>query len=53
MASPKKLPALKPRNVMVRAMMKRYGQTTTVMKDRRKPRGGSKNKVSEFLSGDY
>ena len=53
MASPKKLSPLKPRNVLVRAMMKRHGQTTIVMKDRRIPRGGTRNKGRDYLAGDY
>jgi hypothetical protein len=39
----------KPRNPVAVAMMTRYGQTTTTHRDRRAPRGGSKNKVREFL----
>jgi hypothetical protein len=49
----KKLPPSKPRNVTVIAMMKRYGRTTTVMKDRRQVRGGTRNKSQDFLAGNY
>lgn len=43
----------KPKNAVVIAMMKRHGRTTTVMKDRRQPRGGTRNKAREYLSGNY
>ena len=35
------------------AMMKRYGNTTTVMKDRREPRKGNRNKVRDYIQGEY
>lgn len=43
----------KPRNAVVIAMMKRYGNTTTVMQDRRRVRGGSRNRVREYLAENY
>jgi hypothetical protein len=43
----------RPSNPILVACMKRYGQTGTVMKDRRIGRGGSKNKAREYLSGNY
>ncbi len=51
MKRPVKAP--KARNIAFVAMMKRYGSTTTVMKDRRIPRGGSRNKSRDYLSGNY
>lgn len=51
MASRKKNP--RPKNAVFIAMMKRHGQTTTVMKDRRQPRGGTRNKGRDYLSGNY
>ena len=53
MTTTMKLPPSKPRNVVVIAMLKRYGSTTTIMKDRRAPRGGNRNKVRNFLAGNY
>jgi hypothetical protein len=53
MTTTKSFKSDKTRNVIVIAMMKRHGSTTTVMKDRRIGRGGSKNKAREFLSGNY
>lgn len=37
------------RNPIAVAMVKRYGHTTSAMKDRRTPRGGTKNHFREFL----
>ena len=37
------------RNYMAVAMRKRYGQTTSVMKDRRAPRQGARNEERELL----
>jgi hypothetical protein len=37
------------RNPIAVAMVKRYGHTTSAMKDRRQPRGGTKNYFREFL----
>lgn len=46
-------PQTKVRNVIVIAMMKRHGSTTSVMKDRRAPRGGTRNKQRDFMAGNY
>lgn len=37
------------RNPVAVAMIKRYGHTTSAMKDRREPRGGTKNHFREYL----
>ena len=42
-----------PRNTFVAAMMGRYGKTTTTMGDRRKIRGGQRNRQRDYMSGDY
>lgn len=39
-----------PTNPIAVAMTKRYGTTTKKMKDRRTPRGGSKNKMKDILN---
>jgi hypothetical protein len=38
------------RNYTAIAMKKRYGKTTSVMKDRRTPRGGNTNEQQGWLS---
>jgi hypothetical protein len=38
------------RNPIAVAMKKRYGNTTSVMKDRREPRGGTRNETRDLLS---
>lgn len=42
-----------PRNPIVLACLVRYGQTTKVMKDRRDPRGGNRNKQRDYSEGQY
>lgn len=42
-----------PRNPIVLACLTRYGQTTKVMKDRRNPRGGNRNKQRDYSEGQY
>lgn len=42
-----------PRNTFVTLMAQQYGGKGGVMKDRRAPRGGSKNKKAAYLSGNY
>ena len=37
------------RNPVAVAMVKRYGHTTSAMKDRRQPRGGTRNLFREYL----
>ena len=46
-------PTSKKRNPVFVALIKRYGATTTTMKDRRQPRGGSRNKQQDFRDGRY
>lgn len=41
------------RNPVLVALMKRHGSTTTVMKDRRAPRGGCRNKQREYREERY
>jgi hypothetical protein len=48
-----KIPAPTRRNALVVAAIKRYGNTTKVMKDRRTPRGGSRNKQSDYREERY
>lgn len=48
-----KLPAKKIRNPVAVAMNARYGHTTTIMKDRRTPRGGNRNKQNDFRNDSY
>lgn len=52
-ASSKKTSETNPRNTFVAAMMGRYGKTTTTMGDRRKSRGGQRNRQRDYMSGDY
>lgn len=42
-----------PRNAVAVAMQKRYGGGVRIMKDRRTPRGGAKNKQAAYRNGDY
>lgn len=42
-----------PRNTFVAAMMGRYGKTTTTMGDRRKTRGGQRNRQRDYMSDNY
>ena len=37
-----------PRNHTLVALYRRYGSTTTTMKDRRTPRGGARNKQRDY-----
>ncbi len=41
------------RNPVFVALVKRHGQTTKVMRDRRQIRGGARNKVRDYLTGKY
>ncbi len=41
------------RNPVLVALIKRHGHTTTSMKDRRTPRGGSRNKQSDYRAERY
>lgn len=41
------------RNAVAVAMVKRYGGGCRIMKDRRLPRGGAKNKQRAFREGTY
>ena len=41
------------RNPVAVAMQKRHGGGVKIMKDRRTPRGGSKNKQAAYRNGDY
>jgi hypothetical protein len=43
----------KNRNPVAVAMVRRYGQTTTTMKDRRISRGGSRNRQRDYREGNY
>jgi len=43
----------KQRSVIAVIMQKRYANTTTIMNDRRKERGGAKNRKHEFLDESY
>jgi hypothetical protein len=43
----------KRRSPIAVALRKRHGQTTTKMKDRRAPRGGSRNKQREYKEDGY
>lgn len=52
-ASSKKTSETNPRNTFVAAMMGRYGKTTTTMGDRRKARGGQRNRQRDYMNGDY
>ena len=42
-----------PRNFTAVAMVKRYANTTTTMADRRKARGGAKDRRNDFLEENY
>lgn len=46
-------PAHDKRNPVREGMFVRYGRTSTVMKDRRKPRGGSRNRQRDYREGNY
>ncbi len=48
-----KVPAPAPRNAVLVALHKRYGNTTKVMKDRRAPRGGARNKQQDYREERY
>jgi len=41
------------RNPVLVALIKRHGHTTTVMKDRRAPRGGARNKQRDYRAEKY
>ncbi len=41
------------RNPIAVAMVLRYGKTTTVMKDRRKSRGGARNTQTDYRAENY
>lgn len=43
-----RLPELAPRSPMLEALRKRHGSGVKAHKDRRLPRGGSRNKQREF-----
>jgi len=49
MAAKKKAP---PKNIIAVRMRERYSNTTSKMKDKRLPRGGSKNKIKEILNDE-
>jgi len=53
MSKSKKKSPPKRRNPIAVAMILRYGTTTTVMKDRRTPRGGARNPQSDFHAETY
>lgn len=40
------------KNPVAVAMVKRYGQTVRIMKDRRTPRGGARNKQRDILADE-
>lgn len=40
-------------NPIAVAMRKRHGATTTKMKDKRVPRGGTRNKQKEYREDEY
>jgi hypothetical protein len=42
-----------PRNPIFVALVKRHGNTTTSMRDRRAPRGGDRNRQRDFQEGRY
>lgn len=44
---------MKQRSVIAVVMQKRYANTTTVMNDRRKERGGAKNRKHDYLEESY
>jgi len=41
------------RSAVAVAMQKRHGGGVQIMKDRRTPRGGAKNKQRDYRNGDY
>ena len=43
----------KQRSVIAVIMQKRYANTSTVMHDRRKERGGAKNRKHDYLDESY
>lgn len=43
----------KARNPIAVAMNARYGRTTTVFKDRRQPRGGSRNRQRDYQNENF
>jgi hypothetical protein len=43
----------KPRNPIAVALYKRHGNTVTTMRDRRAPRGGSRNKQRDYREERY
>lgn len=43
----------KNRNPIAVAMIQRYGKTTTKMKDRRQPRGGNRNRQSDYKEDNF
>lgn len=53
MSTTKKTPAGTPRNHVLVALRKRYGNTTTAMKDRRTPRGGARNHQKDYREERY
>jgi hypothetical protein len=53
MSKSKKKSPPKRRNPIAVIMNLRFGKTTTVMHDRRQPRGGAKNEQSSYRSEDY
>lgn len=48
-----KIPAAAPRHPVLVALQKRYRNTTKTMKDRRIPRGGSRNKQQDYREERY
>jgi hypothetical protein len=48
-----KVPEPTRRNAVAVALQKRHGFGPKVMKDRRAPRGGSRNKQRDFRNEDY
>lgn len=48
-----KVPAPAHRNAVLVALHKRYGNTTKTMKDRRAPRGGSRNRQRDYREEKY
>jgi hypothetical protein len=48
-----KLPKVAPRNSFVVAAIKGFGSTHRVMKDRRTPRGGNRNRQQDYRSENY
>jgi hypothetical protein len=47
------IPALPTRHAVLVACVKRYGATSKIMKDRRTPRGGTRNKQREYREERY